>query len=148
MKDGLRLRLGLRLGLFCFTILNSLFTIQLAAQPAREAGFFLPRAPGQATNDTYGLAAWWTMDDSSGTDSSGNGNGLTWNGSPTFPAGLITNAVDLTGSPQYRFHLRRGWRDGRIDGHGVDPIHQRGGGHGHRQATTFTFSASLADRGL
>jgi Concanavalin A-like lectin/glucanases superfamily len=52
------------------------------------------------TNDTYGLIPWWTLDNTSGTDSSGNGYTLTFVGSPSATPAVITNGVAFNGSTQ------------------------------------------------
>jgi hypothetical protein len=49
----------------------------------------------------YGLVSHWSFDASDGTDNSGNGNTLTLFGTPTFPAGLSGNGIELDGATQY-----------------------------------------------
>jgi hypothetical protein len=91
-------RLGV--AILLFTILNSPFPVQ--SQPSRELGFFMARSSAATSGCgpayTTQLAAWWTMDDTSGADSSGNGNTATLVGynsqaAPTLTGGEITNAL-------------------------------------------------------
>lgn len=57
-----------------------------------------------ATNVTYGLAAWWPLDETSGTtfgDLSGYGNTANLVGAPASIAGVVSNAYQFDGSSQY-----------------------------------------------
>jgi hypothetical protein len=72
------------------------------------AGLLLPAdAFAQAaspTNNLNGLILWWTFDENTGAvahDSSGKGNNGALNGSPTWAAGRVTNAISFSGSSQY-----------------------------------------------
>lgn len=48
-----------------------------------------------------GLVGWWTFDDGSGLDSSGNQNNGALTGGPTSAGGIIGNALKFNGSSQY-----------------------------------------------
>ena len=47
------------------------------------------------------LTGFWSLEDTSWTDDTGNGTTLTGTGSPTSVSGLVGNAVSLDGSTQY-----------------------------------------------
>jgi hypothetical protein len=59
------------------------------------------RVNPDTNNDLNGIVAWWTMDDLSGADLSGNGYTLAFTGSPTSAPGQITNAVAFNGVSQF-----------------------------------------------
>lgn len=49
---------------------------------------------------TVSLVAWWSLE-SDGTDATGRGNTATPNGTPTYGAGVVSNAASVNGTTQY-----------------------------------------------
>lgn len=71
-------------------------TLLLAALVGTEAGPYIYTIPHPSCGaiDSTGLTAWWTLDDTTGADSSGNGHTLTFNGTGYSAAtGVITNQI-------------------------------------------------------
>lgn len=53
------------------------------------------------SDNENGLVGWWTFDDGTGTDWSGNGRNGALSGSPSVVQGIIGSALGLNGSSQY-----------------------------------------------
>ncbi len=89
--------------LYLLSALYCAAQIPSAPIPLSIANSMTTNAPAGcgSVGDAVHLIAWWTTDNNSGVDATGNGNSVAWTGTPSFNTAQVTNGVTLNGTTQF-----------------------------------------------